>query len=214
MASTEGQHCPASPPNIVMDSHSAAELDSSQAYVSMEGCSSNNVPEGCVIRSRTKWCHPSRIIALTARSSFLALVLLVLAVATPAAAVMLEFDNCLPNSYVLSKPPLLQWVPLYLDAVFDTKSPNNNLQVIAWGNVTGSQNVGTLPPPGDPYWKDANETNGKIDETPYEDTLATTLVKRVNVLTYEPFNDRSNFCADSLVNGTCPLAPVFDYTNR
>lgn len=214
MASTEGQPRPASPPKAVMDSQSASELDSSQAYASMEGCSSNSVHEGCVIRARTRWCHPSRILALTARSSFLALVLLVLAVATPAAAVLLEFDNCLPDSYVLNKPPLLQWVPLYLDAVFDTKSPNNNLQVIAWGNVTGSQNVGALPPPGDPYWKDANETNGKIDETPYEDTLATTLVKRVNVLTYEPFNDRSNFCADSLVNGTCPLAPVFDYTNR
>ncbi|KAL7922708.1 hypothetical protein ACQKWADRAFT_312928 [Trichoderma austrokoningii] len=217
MASIEGQPRPASSsPKAVMDySHPAPELDSSRAYASMEGCSSSSdsVHEGCVIRARTRWRHPNRILALTARSSLLALALLVLAVATPAAAVMLEFDNCLPDSYVLNKPPLLQWVPLYLDAVFDTKSPNNNLQVIAWGNVTGSQNIGPLPLPGDPYWKDANETNGKIDETPYEDTLATTLVKRVNVLTYEPYNDRSNFCADSLVNGTCPLAPVFDYTN-
>lgn len=215
MASTEGPPRPASPPKAVMDSYSALELDSSQAYASMEGCNNDSVQEGCVIRARTRWCHPSRIVvALTARPTFLALILLVLAVATPAAAVLLEFDNCLPDSYVLNKPPLLQWVPLYLDAVFDTTSPNNNLQVIAWGNVTGSQNVGALPPPGDSYWKDANETNGKIDETPYEDTLATTLVKRINVLTYEPYNDRSNFCADGLVNGTCPLAPVFDYSNR
>lgn len=214
MASTEGQPRPASPPNPVMDSFPALELDASQADASMEGCSSDGVPEGCVIQARTRWCHPNRILALTARSTFLALILLLLAVATPAAAVLLEFDNCLPDSYVLNKPPLLQWVPKYLDAVFDTKTPNYNLQVIAWGNVTGSQNVGPLPPAGDPYWKDANETNGKIDETPYSDTLATTLVKRVNVLTYEPYNDRSNFCTDSLVNGTCPLAPVFDYTNR
>jgi hypothetical protein len=140
--------------------------------------------------------------------------LLVLSVATPAAAVMLEFDNCLPDSYLLSNPPLLQWVPLYLDAVFDTKTPSNNLQVIVWGNVTGSQTLDTLPPPNDPYWKETNETNGKIDETPYIDTLATTLVRRVNVLTYEPWNDRSNFCTQSLVNGTCPLPPVFDYSNK
>ncbi|KAM0254765.1 hypothetical protein ACHAQJ_006422 [Trichoderma viride] len=214
MASTKGQPRLNSPPKVAMDSRSALELapTSTSTQDPMEGCG-DGVQEGCVIRARTRWCHSNRILALAARPTLLTLILLVLAVATPAAAVMLEFDNCLPDSYLLNNPPLLQWVPMYVDAVFDTKSPSNNLQVIVWGNVTGSQNVGTLPPPDDPYWKETNETNGKIDETPYSDTLATTLVRRVNVLTYEPWNDRSNFCTDSLVNGTCPLAPVFEFSN-
>ncbi|KAH6604764.1 hypothetical protein Trco_006471 [Trichoderma cornu-damae] len=163
----------------------------------------------CVVRAPSRWCRRNRLFALAARPTLLALALLALVFAAPAAAVLVEFDNCLPDSYRLNNPPLLQWEPLYVDAVFDTKSPKNNLRVIVWGNVTGSQNVGKLPPPNDPYWTDPSQTNGKIDETPYSDTLATTLVRRVNVLTYEPWNDRSNFCADSLVNGTCPLAPTF-----
>ncbi|KAL7788646.1 hypothetical protein V8C37DRAFT_404350 [Trichoderma ceciliae] len=204
--STKGQpHAPSSP-RFVMDSRSALELASIQDP--MEGCGVS-AQEGCVIQARTRWCRRNRTFALAARPALLALLLLVLAVATPAAAVQLEFDNCLPDSYRLNKPPLLQWVPLYVDAVFDTKTPNNNLQVIVWGNVTGSQTLGALPPPNDPYWTDPSQTNGKIDETPYSDTLATTLIRRVNVLTYEPLNDRSNFCSDSLVNGTCPLAPTF-----
>lgn len=197
--STKGQPRPLA----AMDARPAS---TAHQPVMMEGCGDH---EGCVIRARTRWSHRGRIFALAARPSWLALVLLVLAVASPAAAVLVEFDNCLPDSYRLNNPPLLQWVPLYVNAVFDTKTPNNNLQVIVWGNVTGSQNLGTLPPPNDPYWQNPNETNGKIDETPYSDTLATTLVRRVNVLTYEPWNDRTNFCTNDLVNGTCPLAPTF-----
>ncbi|RFU75606.1 hypothetical protein TARUN_6666 [Trichoderma arundinaceum] len=208
MDSHKARPRPTSPPQAAMDSRPALELASIQDPMEMEGCG-RSAQEGCVIRARTRWCHRSRIFALASRPTFLFLVLLVLAVVTPAAAVLVEFENCLPDSYRLNNPPLLQWVPLYVDAVFDTKSPNNNLQVIVWGNVTGSQNVATLPGPNDPYWTNPDETNGKIDETPYSDTLATTLIRRVNVLTYEPWNDRSNFCTASLVNGTCPLAPRF-----
>ncbi|KAL7932183.1 hypothetical protein V8C35DRAFT_96406 [Trichoderma chlorosporum] len=191
----KGQHRPASP-QVAVDSRSASQSRESQF---MEG----SAKQSCVIRARTTW-------SMFARPARLVLMLLALAlVATPAAAVLVEFENCLPESYVLNKPPLLQWVPLYVDAVFDTKTPNNNLQVIVWANVTGSQNLDALPPPNDPYWTDPSKTNGKIEQTPYIDTLATTLVRRVNVLTYEPWNDRSNFCTASLVNGTCPLPPTF-----
>ncbi|UKZ73226.1 hypothetical protein TrVFT333_000868 [Trichoderma virens FT-333] len=170
--SAKDQHRPASP-QVAVDSRSALHLQESEF---IEG----SAKRGCVIRARTTW-------SMFARPAWLVLVLLTLAlVATPAAAVLVEFDNCLPDSYRLNNPPLLQWEPLYVDAVFDTKTPNNNLRVIVWGN-----------------------TNGKIEQTPYIDTLATTLIRRVNVLTYEPWNDRSNFCAASLVNGTCPLAPTF-----
>ncbi|KAL7944763.1 hypothetical protein V8C42DRAFT_80831 [Trichoderma barbatum] len=191
--SATGQHRPPSP-QVAVDARPALQLQES-----MEG----SVRQGCVIRARTTW-------SMFTRPAWLVLIYITLAlVATPAAAVLVEFENCLPDTYRLNKPPLLQWEPLYVDAVFDTKTPNNNLQVIVWGNVTGSQNSGPLPSPNDPYWTDPKETNGKIEQTPFIDTLATTLIRRVNVLTYEPWNDRSNFCTASLVNGTCPLAPSF-----
>lgn len=193
--SAKGQHRPASL-QVAVNSRSTLQLRESEF---MEG----SARQGCVISARTKW-------SIFARPAWLVLTLLTLAlVATPAAAVLVEFENCLPDSYRLNNPPLLQWEPLYVDAFFDTKTRNNNLHVTVWANVTGSQNSGSLPPPNDPYWTDPKETNGKIEQTPYIDTLATTLIRRVNVLTYEPWNDRSNFCTDSLVNGTCPLAPTF-----
>ncbi|POR31251.1 Putative membrane protein [Tolypocladium paradoxum] len=138
-------------------------------------------------------------------------VLLILLAATPAAAVRINVTNCLPDSYQ-STPAPLQWVPLYADAKFDTKNDSHNLQLIVWGNVSGSQNQAVLPPPGSSYWTDPNETNGKIIETPGpdgENKKATTLYQRVNVLTYEPWNHRDNFCKNGLVNGTCPLSPKF-----
>ncbi|PTB78103.1 hypothetical protein M440DRAFT_1420269 [Trichoderma longibrachiatum ATCC 18648] len=216
MASANGRHISAST-QVAVGSCPALEVQQTVE---------RSARQGCVIRARTTRCgnqsssndsrssnrlsNRGRIFAWAARPAWLVLTLLALVlVATPAAAVQFEFDNCLPDSYRLHKPPLLQWEPLYVDAVFDTKTPNHNLQVIVWGNVTGSQNLSPLPPPNDPYWTNPDDTNGKIEQTPYSDTLATTLVSRVNVLTYEPWNDRSDFCAASLVNGTCPLAPTF-----
>ncbi|KAK0392299.1 hypothetical protein NLU13_1795 [Sarocladium strictum] len=145
------------------------------------------------------------------RSFFSTFALATLA-AGPATAVQIPFTNCLPDSYQNNNPTLLQWVPLYADAKFDTESSSHNLEVVIWGNVTGSRENVKLPPPGNPYWENNNETPGKIIQNPEPDSKdprATTLIRRVNVATFEPWTQAVDFCRSALVNGECPLAPVF-----
>lgn len=147
--------------------------------------------------------------------SFLAALLFVLVLLLPqsAQAVRITFDNCLPQSYRDHKPERLQWVPLYVDAFFDTENESHNLRVTAWGNVTGSANAAELPPADDPDWSNPDVTRGKIIREPDPDgpdPRATTLIRKVNVLSYEPYRDLADFCNDALENATCPLGPVFD----
>ncbi|KAF4971054.1 hypothetical protein FSARC_2002, partial [Fusarium sarcochroum] len=124
--------------------------------------------------------------------SLLIAFLIALNAASPAHAVRIPLTNCLSDSYRLQEPTRIQWVPLYADAVFDTKDEKHNLQVIVWGNVTGARTKSELPPPGDPEWKNANDTNGKIDETPDRKHMgkATTYFPRVNFLTYTPYGNK------------------------
>lgn len=139
--------------------------------------------------------------------------LLFVALTPPTLAVRIPFSNCLPDSYRFNDPLPLQWTPLYADAVFDTENDSHNLQVIVWGNVSGSRNTEQLPPPGSPYWRDPEEEDGKIIRTPEPDVekpKATTLYRRVNVLTFEPWNNSVDLCRYGLTNGSCPLSPVWD----
>jgi hypothetical protein len=145
--------------------------------------------------------------------AFLALVLALVAITPGAEAVRIPFQNCLDESYRFNDPPRLQWVPLYADAVFDVDNDSHNLRVTVWGNVKGSQNAEPLPSPDDPYWKNDNETLGKIVETAdpgVEGNKATTLVRKVRVLTYQPWMDAVKFCTEGLVGYSCPLSPVFN----
>lgn len=54
-----------------------------------------------------------------------------------ASALMVPFDNCLDHNYIYTDQPAdqvqLQWVPLYVDAEFDTVNPNHNLRVTVYG---------------------------------------------------------------------------------
>ncbi|KAH6685247.1 integral membrane protein, partial [Plectosphaerella plurivora] len=126
-------------------------------------------------------------------------------------AALINFDNCLPDTYKRSDPPPLQWVPKQLDARFDYSADNNTLQVIMWGNVTGSRFTSPLPPPGSPLWDDPDEQNGKIFRNPEgQSTKITTLLTKVDFLSYGTPNVLGDFCNDRLVNAQCPLAPVFD----
>jgi hypothetical protein len=130
----------------------------------------------------------------------------------PISAVRVPFDNCLPDDYRFNDPRPLQWVPMYADAVFDTETSQHTLEFVVWGNVNGSRNQGDLPPPRDPYWTDPLQTEGKIDETPnkgVEKPKATTLFRRINIVTFTAKTEAVNFCLDGITNGTCPLAPVF-----
>ncbi|EEY19025.1 integral membrane protein [Verticillium alfalfae VaMs.102] len=153
------------------------------------------------------------LLALPGRALLLVLACLLLTT-RPADAVQIPFSNCLPDSYRLYEPRLLQWTPLYADARFDTESENHNLRVIIWGNVTGSHSGVSLPPPSDSHWEDPTETEGKIVRLPNEPNAKVTALKtQVEMLTYQPFGAREDFCNDKLVNASCPLAPVFNQTD-
>ncbi|KAK7951251.1 uncharacterized protein PG986_006979 [Apiospora aurea] len=145
-----------------------------------------------------------------------ALLLLALHCVQPASAVLLPFDNCLPSSYIASNNvdhAQLQWVPLYLDAVFDLENPTHNLRVTVYGNVTGTVGNTTLPLWNSTQWNGTgNVLNGKIQNQPDgPQGKATTLFSKVDVLSYEPYKTSSNFC-NSTKNGPCPLGPVFNNT--
>ena len=127
--------------------------------------------------------------------SLLAAFLVVLAVFLPqsAQAAQVTFDNCLPTNYKEHEPRRLQFEPLYVDAVFDTENESHGLRVTAWGNATGGE-IERQPNP--------NSDNPK----------ATTLIRRVNVLTYEPYRGLADFCNDALEGAECPLTSVLDTT--
>ncbi|PFH61667.1 hypothetical protein XA68_16677 [Ophiocordyceps unilateralis] len=142
----------------------------------------------------------------------LVVALYLLAVASPAAAVLVPVTNCLADA---RQSKSLQWRPLYADAKFG--GDNYNLQLVVWGNVSGSLTQGALPPAGDDHWNRDSDTAGKIVESADAETenrKATTLFRKVNVLTYEPWNQLANFCKNGLVNGSCPLGPVFHVDDK
>lgn len=164
---------------------------------------------------RRAW--PPRLSTVSRLSTNLVLVIFLAVLAiSPTTAVRIPIQNCLDESYRKSDNHPLQWVPYEIDAVFDTKNDSHNLRVIVWGNVTGSQNVAELPAAGSAYWTNDNETNGKIirsSDLESKNAKATTLIRKVNFLSYEPWKDAVDFCESGLVNGACPLSPVFDTTN-
>ncbi|KAF4981400.1 hypothetical protein FZEAL_2782 [Fusarium zealandicum] len=130
---------------------------------------------------------------------------------SPAHAVRVPVSNCLDDSYRLHDPLNLQWVPLYAEAVFDTKNDSHNLRFTVWGNVTGSRTLKELPPANDSYWKDDNKTNGKIIQVPFDNNVAITFIPKAGWLTYWPYTGKKmDFCESVVTNGTCPLSPVFE----
>lgn len=160
------------------------------------------------------WSRLSRFSVLV---SLAWLMLLPSTLLRPVAAAAVSFENCLSDSYINNEPAPLQWVPLFVDAAFDVTDPKHTLRVTMWGNVKGSFTEVTLPPPGSPDWADPTKTDGKIVGEPDPngpDPKITTLKSKVDMLTYEPWSDNTNFCTTSLVNGTCPLAPVFQNDSR
>jgi hypothetical protein len=152
---------------------------------------------------RTYRCRSSHVLG------YGLLAMLVFMLITPATAVFINFQNCLSQAYQDTNPPALQFVPLFMDASFNTTNPSHKLMVTVWGNVTGAYTKVPLPSPNDPAWTNPNDTDGKIENLPYPHTKWTTLSRKVNVLTYEPWKQDDKFC-DVLVNGTCPLAPRFN----
>ncbi|QPH00113.1 hypothetical protein C2857_003334 [Epichloe festucae Fl1] len=133
---------------------------------------------------------------------------------TPVSAVRIKPTNCLPESFQYQNPPFIQWVPIEADAKFDTKSDKHNFQYIVWGNVKGSLQRVDLPKPDDrEYWTNPDKTNGKIINSDNSEN-GTTVKSSISMLSYVPWSHRSFFCGEALVNGTCPLPPVFNTTGN
>ena len=124
-------------------------------------------------------------------------------------AAWVHFDNCLDRGIVYSNPVQLQFVPLNVSARLNSTDASHNLNVTIYGNVTGSATTLPPPPPDDLRWGLDNETLGKIVDLSPSNFKYSTLFARFAVLSYTPYqHDPSRFC-DSLVQGRCPLAPVF-----
>ena len=160
------------------------------------------------------------MLRLSGRLKCLFLLALQLLWVQSATAVLIPFDNCLDKSYQMDKPTRLQWVPLFVDASFerfDGPDDRHTLKLTMWGNVTGvaaSGNI-TLPSPDNSdFWKDPSKHDGKIVAVPEPESTqpkVTTLFTNINVLTYNEATERTDFCRQSLNQGTCPLAPVWDF---
>lgn len=140
-----------------------------------------------------------------------ALVCTVLLWASPAAAALLEFENCLSESIRGSDPLQLQYVPLDVAITFNLTDPLHPLNITIYGNVSGTADRRTnYPSISDPSWKDPNSTVGKIVDLSSENYKYSTLLTSFDILSFTPYKNPSRFC-DSLTQGECPLGPVFDY---
>lgn len=126
----------------------------------------------------------------------------------PVQAVLVPFENCLPESYTGSVPKKLQFTPMFVDVSFDAATDEHNLSFKVYGNVSGAYTNVNLPPPNDPLWSNPKFTDGKIENLPQPVFKYTTLYNKINVATYQPWSQSLNFC-DQLENGVCPLGPAF-----
>ncbi|POS87602.1 hypothetical protein EPUL_000934 [Erysiphe pulchra] len=135
----------------------------------------------------------------------------------PVSAVLVDFHNCLSERILHDKPLALQLVPQYVNVIFNTTSPDHRLNITVWVNVTGST-AGSAPrlilQPADntTYWNSNNtKSGGKIEAIPFPDIInkQTTLYNSINFLNYKQFHEYVSFC-DHMVNGACPLGPVWN----
>ncbi|KAG5926976.1 hypothetical protein E4U42_002754 [Claviceps africana] len=167
---------------------------------------------------RNTWRNRSRAVSVVPSSrtmcSLMTVALCALLAAAPVSAVRVRSTNCLPESFQNQNPPFIQWVPVEAEAKFDTRSNKHNFQYIVWGNVTGSLQRVKLPPPEDrDYWTNPDKINGKIINSDNSEN-GTTVKSAISMLSYTPWSHRSFFCGDALVNGSCPLPPVFNTTGN
>ena len=138
------------------------------------------------------------------------LLLLLVTFSSPVHAVWHNFDNCMPENIQQSDPLQLQFVPSNVSVVFDSADPLHALNITVYGNVSGLADTSRpYPSPNDSGWTDPNNTVGKIPDISVSNNKFSTLVTEINVLNFSPYNQPSRFC-ESVVQGECPLAPVFD----
>ncbi|KAM5449885.1 hypothetical protein MaudCBS49596_004647 [Microsporum audouinii] len=127
-------------------------------------------------------------------------------------AALVPFTNCLPDSITKSSPLKLQFIPLYVAAQFNSSLPALNLNVTVYGNVSGTETREPYPPPNDPHWSNPNETLGKIVRVNPSTNTFTTLFPQVDVVGFSASNASVVPFCDALVQGECPLGPVFNFS--
>lgn len=131
--------------------------------------------------------------------------------ASPAAAVLLEFENCLSKTILESHPLQLQFVPTNVSVKFNLTNPLHPLAITVYGNVSGTvSRTANYPAPDSSDWTNPNWTDGKIQDVSSTNNMYSTLITDLNVLSFTPFHNLSRF-RDSLTQGTLPLGPVFNY---
>jgi hypothetical protein len=131
--------------------------------------------------------------------------------ASPAAAVLLDFENCLSESVLESDPLQLQFVPTNVSVNFNLTNHLHPLVVTVYGNVSGTvSRAKQYPAADDPVWTNPNWTDGKIEDVSSTNNKYSTLLAEFDVLSFTPFNNASRF-RDSVIQGDFPLAPVFNY---
>ncbi|CAG8186323.1 unnamed protein product [Penicillium olsonii] len=131
--------------------------------------------------------------------------------ASPTAAVLLDFDNCLSKTILESNPLQLQFVPTNLSVTFNISDSLNPLSLTVFGNVSGTTSRTTnYPAPDSDVWSNPNWTDGKIEDLSSANNMYSTLLTDFNVLSFSPFHNASRF-SDSVTQGTFPLGPVFNY---
>lgn len=134
----------------------------------------------------------------------------VLILVTPLAAVSVDFENCLSPNTINSDPKQLQFTPLFVNATFDAISASHNLNITVYGNVSGIATSEKLPPLGDPRWNNSKDNIGKIPNVPTTGKLRTVIKAFFNVLDYRPYTAQPVAFCDDILQGQCPVGPVFE----
>lgn len=170
--------------------------------------SSTQYPRGPSVSQDRRWRASTR-----RRWTFgwwIALVCL-LSWAAPAAAVLLNFDNCLGKANLDSDSLPLQYVPLDVAVTFNLSDPLHPLNVTVYGNVSGTADrQSNYPSMDSPSWSDPNVTVGKIVDLSSTNNKYSTLLTSFDVLNFAAYSNPSRFC-ESVTQGDCPLGPVFNY---
>ena len=201
--------------------HFPARMGEASWHAPLQYTESLMATQGERERSRNSQKAQWRCAVLSRRSSpsiFNILRAILVAVLLPirlSTAAFINFDNCLSPDRINSEDPkLLQFVPLFVWATFNTSGQSYNLNVTAYGNVLGLATSQPYPNETDPQWKNPNATLGKIPDVDGSgsDALYTTFTTEFNVLDYTPYApDAERFCNTSSLT-PCPIAPVFNFT--
>lgn len=130
------------------------------------------------------------------------LIQLLLIIVNPSSAALINVENC-QSLDTINDSTMLQFIPMFANAVFNATTTSHNLNVTVYGNITGrlsnnknsSQSDGMIPDRGiDPHLGTENPK-------------ATTLLTSMRVLDYPVYIAPSaRFCNST--NSACPLGPA------